>query len=324
MISVSIAGGAGFAAGELLRVLAAHPSTRVSSVVSASQAGTPLAAVHDGLEELGLLAFTDAVSADSDVLFLCLPHGESEGFLAAQSVPDGCMVIDFSRDHRTDPTGRFVYGLPEAAREEIRGARAVGRHIANPGCFATAIELGLLPLLQAGLLHGDVHTSAITGSTGAGCALLPTLHYSWRHDNVQVYDAFAHSHLDEMRATFRRVQPGYEGSHFLVPYRGPFTRGIIATSYTACTCTAEEMRSLYRDSYAEHPFVTVIDGSPSLKQVVNTNHCILSVDVKQGMCIAVSAIDNLLKGAAGQAVQNMNLCFGLDERSGLRLKASTY
>jgi N-acetyl-gamma-glutamyl-phosphate reductase len=322
--NVSIAGGGGFTAGELLRLLAAHPSVRIASVVSSSRAGSPVAAAHDGLEDIGTLAFTDSVAADTDVLFLCLPHGESDAFLASQAVAEGCTVIDLSRDHRTDLTGRYVYGLPEAARDEILTAREKGVHVANPGCFATAIQLGLLPLLRAGILRGDVHTSAITGSTGAGRAALPTLHYSWRNDNVQVYDAFTHPHLDEMRATVGRFQPGYAGRHFLIPYRGPFTRGIIATSYTACDRSAAEIRALYRDGFADHPFVTVIAESPSLKQVVNTNRCIISVDVHDGMCVAVSVIDNLLKGAAGQAVQNMNLLLGLDERSGLRLKASAF
>lgn len=324
MINASVAGGGGFVAGELLRLLAVHPSVRLASVVSSTQSGTPVSQVHDGLGELESMTFTGTVSGETDVLFLCLPHGEAAAFLDAQQVPAGCSVIDLSRDHRTVEDGGYIYGLPEMNRDAIRTARARGAFVANPGCFATAIQLGILPLLQAGVLTGDVHTSAITGSTGAGRSSLPTLHYSWRHDNMQVYQPFAHPHLEEIRATAQRLQPGFAGRHFFIPYRGPFTRGIIATSYTVCDQSAEEIRELYRVCYETHPFVTVSAESPSLKQVVNTNHCRVSVDVIDGMCVAVSVIDNLLKGAAGQAVQNMNLLFGLDERSGLRLKASAF
>ena len=322
-IDVAIAGGSGLVAGELLRLLAAHPEVRFVSVASGSQAGTPVSSVHDGLLELGDLRFDATPATDSDVLFLCLPHGEAASVLSAHPPASRCTVIDLSRDHRTGADG-FVYGLPELAREELRTLRSRGHHVANPGCFATAIQLGLLPLLRNGLLAGDVHTSAVTGATGAGRAALPTLHFNWRHDNLQVYQPFTHAHLDEMRETFGRLQPGYGGRQYFVPYRGPFTRGIIASSYTPCALSAEEVRGLYREHYDGHPFTTVTDASPSLKQVVNTNHCLLSVDVVDGMCIAVSVIDNLLKGAAGQAVQNMNLLFGFEERSGLRLKASAY
>ncbi len=323
-INASVAGGSGFVAGELLRVLAIHPDVRIASVISTTHAGKQVTDVHDGLEELSALVFTDTLANDTDVLFLCLPHGESDAFIGAQTLPSRCSIIDLSRDHRSNESGLFLYGLPEAAREQLQSARAQGTHVANPGCFATAIQLGLLPLMQAGLLIGDIHTSAVTGSTGAGRASLPTLHFSWRHDNMQVYNAFSHAHLEEMRATVRRLQPAYGGRHFFIPYRGPFTRGIIATSYTAFDGAPDDARGLYRRAYEGHPFVTLSDGSPSLKQVVNTNRCIVSVDVVDGMCVSVSVIDNLLKGAAGQAVQNMNLLFGLDERSGLQLKASAF
>lgn len=324
MINASIAGGGGFAAGELLRILAAHPSVRIASVISTSQAGNSVASVHDGLEDIAELEFGARVAEETDVLFLCLPHGEADAFLAGHAVSSSCTIVDLSRDHRNAKASRYIYGLPEAAREQVRSAREDGFHIANPGCFATAVQLGFLPLLQSGVLHGDIHTSAVTGSTGAGREQLPTLHFSWRHDNMQVYSPFTHSHLEEMRTTIERMQPGYGGRHFFIPYRGPFTRGIIATSYTAYEGSAEEARELYRSFYEGHPFVTVGDASPSLKQVVNTNRCIVHVDVIDGMCVAVSVIDNLIKGAAGQAVQNMNLLFGLDERSGLQLKASAF
>jgi N-acetyl-gamma-glutamyl-phosphate reductase len=323
-INVSIAGGAGFVAGELLRVLAGHPSVRLASVLSSSQTGAALSTVHDGLEELEAMTFAGEVAEETDVLFLCLPHGESGSFLASHRLPPDCTIIDLGRDHRCESGDGFVYGLPEAARERLRGVRPAGLHVANPGCFATAIQLGLLPLMQQGMLHGDVHTSAITGSTGAGRSSLPTLHYSWRHDNVQAYQVFTHAHLEEIRATMNRLQPGYAGRHYFIPYRGPFTRGIIASSHTTCDRSTDELRTLYRAAYAEHPFVTVTDGNPSIKQVVNTNHCLLTVAAIDGMCVVTTVIDNLLKGAAGQAVQNMNLLFGLDERSGLRLQASAY
>lgn len=322
-IDVSIAGGSGMVAGELLRLLVHHPSVTVASVVSATQAGTRIASAHDGVEDLGDLRFTETPSTGSDVLFLCLPHGEAETFLASYPPAKGCTVIDLSRDHRTGAS-EYLYGLPELRRNAIGEARARGRHVANPGCFATAIQLGLLPLLRAGLLHGDVHSSAVTGSTGAGRAALPTLHFTWRHDNMQVYQPFSHAHLDEIDATIHGLQPAFDGKHFFIPYRGPFTRGIIATSYTSCALSGEELRALYREAYAGHPFTTVVDGSPALKSVVNTNHCHVWVDAIDGMCCAVTVIDNLLKGAAGQAVQNMNLLFGLDERSGLRLKAGAF
>ncbi|MBR9975012.1 MAG: N-acetyl-gamma-glutamyl-phosphate reductase [Bacteroidetes bacterium] len=322
-IEVSIAGGSGLVAGELLRLLVHHPSVSITSVASASQAGTRVAAAHDGVEDLGDLRFADAPSTSSDVLFLCLPHGEAEGVLVSFPPDERCTVIDLSRDHRTG-TSEYLYGLPELHRDELAQARARGQHVANPGCFATAVQLGLLPLLREGLLRGDVHSSAVTGSTGAGRAALPTLHFTWRHDNMQVYQPFTHAHLDEIDTTIRRLQPAFEGKHFFIPYRGPFTRGIIATSYTPCALAAEDLRALYQDTFAGHPFTTVVDGSPALKSVVNTNHCHVWVDSIDGMCVAVSVIDNLLKGAAGQAVQNMNLLFGLDERSGLRLKASAF
>lgn len=324
MINASIAGGSGLVAGELLRLLTLHPSVHIAAVISSSHSGKSVAELHDGLDEIGSLKFSDSVPQETDVLFLCLPHGEAESFLASQSVPSSCTIIDLSRDHRNTATGRYIYGLPETARAQIHTARMNDRHIANPGCFATAIQLGILPLLQAGLLTGDIHTSAVTGSTGAGRASLPTLHYSWRHDNMQVYSPFTHSHLEEMRSTVVQLQPGYAGIHFFIPYRGAFTRGIIATSYTAFEGSAADVHAMYRRTYADEPFVTVSESSPALKQVVNTNRCIVYADVIDGMCVAVSVIDNLLKGAAGQAVQNMNLLFGLDERSGLQLKASAF
>lgn len=321
--NVSIAGGSGFVAGELLRLLESHPGATVVSVLSETQEGQTLGQVHDGLDTLASLRFTSRIAEETELVFLCLPHGAAAGFLQSRELPGHCRVIDLSRDHRVR-AGEWIYGLPELARAEIRRAHEDGRHIANPGCFATAIQLGLLPLLRSGALTGDVHTSAITGSTGAGRAALPTLQHAWRHDNAQVYQAFTHPHLEEIRATMRRVLPVFDGRHFFIPYRGSFTRGIIATSYAACDLTTDALRALYRETYASHPFVTVVDGEPALKQVINTNQCMIGVRAIDGMCVVVTVIDNLLKGAAGQAVQNMNLLFGLDERAGLRLKASVY
>ncbi|MCB2205802.1 N-acetyl-gamma-glutamyl-phosphate reductase [bacterium] len=322
---IAILGGSGLVAGELLRLLEQHADTEVVSVVSASQAGQKLGSVHQGLTALSDMPFAGEAVAEADILFLALPHGESAAALRTLTISQGTTVIDLSADHRLrDASADFVYGLTEDRREEIRGARRRGKHIANPGCFATAIQLGLLPLLRAGLPVSDLHSSAVTGSTGAGNAQLPSTHFSWRQGNMQVYKPLTHQHLGEIRETLRRHVPGYEGRHFFIPYRGPFTRGIIACTYTAFDGDASAVADLYHGAYDLEHFVAVCEQQPALKDVVNTNNCQVHVEVREGMFVVTSVIDNLLKGAAGQAVQNMNLVLDLDEGEGLQLKASVY
>ena len=258
---------------------------------------------------------------DVDALLLCVGHGDARKFLEATPLPDSVRVIDLSQDFRLSASSsiggrRFVYGLPEMNRERIRSAR----NIANPGCFATCLQLGMLPLAAAGLLRSDVHVTALTGSTGAGQKLAPTSHFSQRVNNLSVYKAFTHQHLNEIGESVRSLMPSFSGEIDFVPYRGDFARGIIASIYTDCDLSEERARKLYEDYYADAALTFVSDRSVCLKQVVNTSKCVLSVEKHGDKLLVVSAIDNLLKGASGQAVQNMNLMFGLDERAGLRLK----
>lgn len=323
MIRVGIAGASGLAGGELLRVLLGHPGVRVEWLLSKRRDGQPVAIAHPDLEGISTLRFRGTVETDVDVVFLCLAHGESDRVLHELALPRAVRVIDLSQDHRHDSAGGWVYGLPELHREAIAAA-GDGARVASPGCFATALQLGLLPAAAHGLLPSAIHSSAVTGSTGAGAALSETLHFSWRAANMQVYKPFTHQHLREVRHSVRTLQAGFDGTHHFIPYRGPFTRGIIASSYFDTRLDEEAARGLYRDWYADHPFVTLVDEQPDLKRVVNTNRCLLHVTVLDGMLLAVSVIDNLLKGAAGQAVQSMNLLFGLDESTGLHFKATAY
>ncbi len=319
---IGVIGGAGYAGGELVRLLLRHPDVELAWVQSKSQAGKALAAVHTDLLGETDLSFTAEV-APADVWCLALGHGDAAKFLASTPPPSGTWVIDLSNDFRLAPGGPaagFVYGLPELNRAAI----ATATHIANPGCFATAIQLALLPLAQAGQLPEAVHVSGITGSTGAGQALTETVHFSWRHANVGVYKLFTHQHLGEIGQSLRQLQPSFGGAMHFVPYRGPFTRGILVTAYLAYSGTVDAARELYRHYYASHPFVHLSPTNPDLKQVVNTNRCVLYLEQVGGQLAIVSAIDNLLKGAAGQAVQNLNLRLGLDETAGLNLKASVY
>lgn len=320
MIRAGIIGGAGYTAGELIRLLVNHPQVRLAFVHSTSNAGNRIAQVHGGLEGDTELRFTDACDLQSiDVLFLCSAHGQSRKWLAANAVPEGVRIIDLAQDFRDESDG-FVYGLPELNRDRIRTA---GR-VANPGCFATAIQLALLPLAAAGLLTGEVHVTAVTGSTGAGVKPSATTHFSWRTDNISVYKAFTHQHLIEIGRNLQRLQPDFGKAVNFVPMRGDFARGILASVYTDCPLEEATARRLYEDFYAPALFTHVAPGSVDLKQVVNTNKALLSVAKYDGKLHVVSVIDNLLKGASGQAVQNMNLMFGLDEREGLRLKASAF
>lgn len=320
-IRIGIFGGAGYAGGELLRILLRHPHAAVSFAHSKSQAGKPLYAAHPDLVGETAMCFTGDMphvkggpGGNLDVIFLCMGHGESRVFLQENSF-EGIKVIDLSQDFRGQDGG-FVYGLPELQKERIRGAA----RIANPGCFATSIELALLPLAKAGLLQSDVHVSAVTGSTGAGQSLSATTHFSWRSGNISVYKAFTHQHLKEIRQSLSALQPGFSRNIRFIPYRGNFTRGILASCYTTCDLPLEEVQQLYTRYYAAHPFTHLSPVEVDVKQVLNTNKCLLHLEKHEDQLLVTSVIDNLTKGASGQAVQNMNLLFGLDEEAGLRMK----
>ena len=315
-MKVGIIGAAGYTGGELLRILIHHPEAAIAYAHSKSQAGKPVASTHTDLFGDTDLRFSEEFHTDVDVVFLCSGHGESKKFLAAQPEFEQVRIIDLSTDFRDESNG-FVYGLPELQRDTIRGAQK----IANPGCFATSIELALLPLAQAGLLRDEVHVSAVTGSTGAGQSLSATSHFSWRNNNLSIYKAFSHQHLTEIGMVLRKGQPDFTREVNFIPYRGNFTRGIMANVYTAFDGTQEDAKRLYTDYYAAHPFTHVSEAGIDLKQVVNTNKGLLHLEVHEGKLLITSIIDNLTKGASGQAVQNMNLLFGLDETTGLKLKS---
>ncbi|MFQ5447134.1 MAG: N-acetyl-gamma-glutamyl-phosphate reductase [Saprospiraceae bacterium] len=314
-IKTGIIGGAGYAAGELLRLLLQHPAAEVAFATSNSQAGKPVWEVHDDLTGETDLTFSAGHHFDVDVLFLCGGHGASKVFLEKNSVPAGLKIIDLSADYRLDDS--FSYGLPEVFKNNYEAK------IANPGCFATAIQLALAPLAKAGLLKNEVHVNAITGSTGAGQMPSPTTHFSWRTANVSVYKPFSHQHLGEICETLTFLQKEKPAIHF-IPMRGPFARGILATVYTKCSLEQAGLTRLFEEFYRNEPFTFVAAGEVHLKQVVNTNKCLLSVQKIGENVFVTSAIDNLLKGASGQAVQNMNLIFGLPEDAGLRLKAAFF
>lgn len=323
-IKAGIIGGAGYTGGEMLRILVNHPNVEIAFVNSTSNAGNLISDVHTDLIGDTDLRFVNDIPQDIDVLFLCVGHGDAKKFLAANPINDNIRIIDLSQDFRLAQNAQllnrnFVYGLPELNRENIKSAS----NIANPGCFATAIQLGLLPLAQAGVL-GDVYTTGITGSTGAGQGLSATSHFSWRANNIQAYKTLQHQHINEIHQSLQQLQ-GNDGMHVhFVPWRGDFTRGIYVTSIIDCGLPIEAIRELYVQYYEQHAFTHVSTNMIDLKQVVNTNKCLLHVE-KQGNKIAVhSAIDNLLKGASGQAVQNMNILFGLDETAGLKLKANYF
>jgi N-acetyl-gamma-glutamyl-phosphate reductase len=314
-IKIGIIGGAGYTGGELLRILIHHPQVEVVFVHSNSQAGKPVYHTHTDLLGDTDLVFSEKYHTKVDAIFLCSGHGESKKFLTANPEFKSLKIIDLSTDFRDQSEG-FVYGLAELQRDKIREAN----HVANPGCFATSIELALLPLASAGLIHDDVHVSAVTGSTGAGQSLSPTGHFSWRSNNISIYKAFTHQHLTEIGMVISSFQGARPSVNF-IPYRGTFTRGIMANVYTKFSGTLEEAKALYRNYYAEHPFTHISDFPVDVKQVVNTNKCLISLEVQEGNLLITSVIDNLTKGASGQAVQNMNLMFGLDETTGLRLKS---
>jgi len=317
-IRVGIVGGAGYTAGELIRILLYHPAAELKYIQSSSNNGLRVSAVHTDLLGDTDLIFIDIDFNDLDVVFLCSGHGKSIDYLNNTVIPQRAKIIDLSHDFRLKRAGNdFVYGLPELNREQIRTATK----IANPGCFATAIQLALLPLASAGLLIDEVHVHAITGSTGAGQAPTKTSHFSWRDNNLSVYKAFEHQHLGEICQSLKQAQPGFEKDVNFIPVRGNHTRGIFVTAYTKYEGNLDEANSIFSDFYAAHPFVNISPENPDLKQVVNTNKALLFLEKHGNKLMIVSCIDNLLKGASGQAVQNMNLMFGLDERCGLNLKA---
>ncbi len=317
MIKVGIVGGAGYTAGELLRILIFHPEVEITCIQSTSNAGNPISAVHTDLIGESDLIFAENLDTDVvDVIFLCMGHGKSKEFLTENSIPNHIKIIDLSHDYRLKTEGNdFIYGLPELNKEQIKSADK----IANPGCFATAIQLALLPIAASGKLS-EVHVNAITGSTGAGQKPTATSHFSWRNNNLSVYKVFSHQHLGEIKQSLCQLQEGFSEEVNFIPVRGNFARGIMATAYTESDISAEEAVKLYKDFYKDHPFVIVSDNNPNLKQVVNTNKGIVFVEKYDGKLFVVSMIDNLVKGASGQAVQNMNLMFGLEETTGLRLK----
>ena len=330
-INVGIAGGAGYTGGELLRILVRHPQVNIAFVHSSSNAGKPVFAVHSDLVGDTDLVFTSSFSDQIDVLFLCVGHGEAKKLLAEQTIAASVSIIDLSQDFRLTANATigdrtFVYGLPELNREKISTAK----NIANPGCFATAIQLALLPLAKSGLLQ-DIYTTGITGSTGAGQSLSATSHFSWRANNIQSYKTLDHQHVFEIVQSLNQLQADAPlstsgegpGLHF-VPWRGDFTRGIYTSSVIDCSLPLEAVQEMYASYYAAHPFVVLSDAPIHLKQVVNTNKCVLQIEKQGNKLVVHSAIDNLIKGASGQAVQNMNLLFGLDETTGLLFKANFF
>ena len=320
-IKVAIAGGTGYTAGELLRLLINHPQVEVCSVMSTTSAGRPITDFHRDLLGETDIKFTDN-PGEPDVVFLCLGHGLSREFLTTHTLPAHCKIIDLGQDFRNTPDfegKHFVYGLTDVFKDEIDGCD----YLANPGCFATCIQLGLAPLAAMKMIQDEIHVTAITGATGAGRKLSETSHFPYRNDNISVYKSFSHQHLEEIGNTLKALSGQPQTVNF-VPMRGDFTRGIFASIYTHCTAPAEEVISIYKEYYKSSPFVFVSDAAISLKEVVNTNKCLLHIESHNGYIHITSIIDNLLKGASGQAVENMNLMFGLDRTTALHLKANAF
>ena len=325
MINIGIIGGSGYTAGELIRILMYHPNVNIDFVYSTTNSGKPLSVAHHDLMGDIKMNFTDVVNPNVNVVFLCLGHGKSISFLEENKFASHTKIIDLGNDFRltkdADFDGKeFVYGLPELNKAEIKKAN----FIANPGCFATAIQLALLPLAKNNLLKNDVHINATTGSTGAGVSLAETSHFSWRNNNMSHYKAFEHQHLGEINQSVNQLQADYSDELIFVPNRGDFTRGIFATLYTASDESLEDLVAKYEDFYKNEPFVTVTTTNINMKQVVQTNKCIISLLKKGNRVLITSIIDNLTKGASGQAIQNMNLMFGLEETTGLHLKPSGF
>jgi len=324
-IRAGIIGGAGYTGGEMLRILVNHPNVEIAFVNSKSNTGNYVYEVHTDLFGDTELKFTGGLSDDIDVLFLCVGHGDAKKFLAENDIPDNIKIIDLSQDFRLSQNSKiknknFVYGLPELNREAIKSAQ----NIANPGCFASCLQLGLLPLAANGQLNSEVHITATTGSTGAGQSPSATTHFTWRNDNLSIYKAFEHQHLGEIGQSLNQLQPDFGQTLNFIPYRGDFTRGIIASIYLDSDLMQDEALKLYTEFYAAHPFTHVTTRNIDLKQVVNTNKCFIQIAKHGNKLLITSIIDNLTKGASGQAVQNMNLMFGLEETTGLKLKATGF
>ena len=321
MIKVGILGAAGYTGGELIRVLLNHPEAEIVFANSESNAGNLVSDVHEGLIGDTELRFTDEMPFDQvDVVFFCFGHGKSEQFLKEHTIPANVKIIDLAQDFRIKDSHDFVYGLPEINKEEIINAK----HVANPGCFATAIQLALLPAAKMGLLTKDVAVNAITGSTGAGQKPGATTHFSWRNNNLSIYKAFTHQHLAEIKQSLIQVQGALDADIDFIPYRGDFARGIFCTAVIKTEADGSDVIAAYKDFYKDAAFTHYTDKAIDLKQVVNTNKALVHVDVFEGKLLVTSAIDNLLKGAVGQAVQNMNLMFSIEETAGLLLKASAF
>lgn len=325
MIKAGIIGSSGYVAGELIRTLVNHPEVIIDFMYSHTQPGQKVGDIHQDLTGINNLKFTDVVNPNTDVVFLCLGHGNSTKFLSQHSFSNNTKIIDLSSDFRLAGDANFagkdfVYGLVELNKNKIKGSS----HIANPGCFATAIQLGLLPLAKHNLLKEEVHVHAITGATGAGQSLTESTHFSWRNNNISVYKAFQHQHLDEINESLSSLQADYSDNLNFLPVRGDFTRGIFATMYSKTELSEIELIQLYEEYYEDEPFTFVTKNTINLKQVVNTNNCFIQVQKIYDKVLVTSVIDNLLKGAAGQAIQSMNLMYGLDETSGLKLKANYF
>jgi N-acetyl-gamma-glutamyl-phosphate reductase len=333
-IRAGIVGGAGYTGGELIRILINHPQVEIAFVHSNSNAGNFVSDVHTDLfgdtdlkfcgNEV-LKGLSSGGLGEADVLFLCVGHGDAGKFLDAHPINDSIKIIDLSQDFRLEESSefqghRFIYGLPELNRDHIKTAK----YVANPGCFATTIQLALLPLASKGLLKGEIHINATTGSTGAGQSLSATSHFSWRNSNLSVYKAFSHQHLNEIGQSINQLQHGFNDTINFIPQRGDFARGILAAVYLECDLTQDKAEDIYMDYYSADPFTHVSGRNIDLKQVVNTNKCLIHLEKHENKLFIVSIIDNLLKGASGQAVQNMNLMFGLDETTGLKLKSTAF
>ncbi|UKK59797.1 N-acetyl-gamma-glutamyl-phosphate reductase [Prevotella communis] len=320
-IKIGILGAAGYTGGELIRVLLNHPQAEIVFANSESNAGNLVSDVHEGLIGETDLTFTDQMPFEQvDVVFFCFGHGKSEAFLQKHTIPASVKIIDLAQDFRIAGNHDYIYGLPETHRDTISKAQ----HLANPGCFATCIQLAMLPALKSGIISGDIHVNGITGSTGAGQKPGATTHFSWRNDNCSVYKTFTHQHLLEINQTVQELAPGYAGRVLFIPQRGCFARGIFVTAYAKCDKSLEEVQQIYADYYKDAAFTHFVTKSPDLKQVVNTNKAVVYVEKYEDQLLMISCIDNLLKGAVGQAVQNMNIMFGIDETAGLRLKASAF
>ena len=322
MIKVGIIGGAGYTAGELIRLLINHPDVEIAFINSSSNAENLVADIHEGLYGDTDLRFTDQLPLNQiDVLFFCTAHGDSKKFMESHEIPENLKIIDLSQDYRLKAEGNdFVYGLPEMNRRAICKAM----HVANPGCFATAIQLAVLPLARNQVLSGPVSVNAITGSTGAGVKPSATSHFSWRDNNLSVYKVFQHQHLHEIKQSIHQLQPDYNGDIDFIPYRGGFPRGIFVTAVVRSKLPIEEITKMYQTYYDDDSFTHVVERNIDMKQVVNTNKCLVHLEKYEDKRVVISCIDNLLKGASGTAVHNMNLMFGLEETTGLRLKPSAF